>query len=137
MHELQRTGYMHNRMRMLTAGFLVKDLALDWRVGCQYFAQRLLDYEFASNLGGWMWASSIGPDAQPPFQVFDPATQLAKYDKAGEYTRRFLEGGERVEKPIVDHKQCRDRWLQSHSEHLKKVWRPEELQKTTKKRARE
>jgi deoxyribodipyrimidine photo-lyase len=90
MAQLNRTGYMHNRLRMVTASFLVKDLGLDWRRGERYFALRLNDYELASNNGGWQWAASTGCDAQPWFRIFNPVTQSRKFDANGDFIRRWL-----------------------------------------------
>ncbi len=90
MEQLNRTGYMHNRLRMVTASFLVKDLGIDWRWGERYFAQHLNDFELASNNGGWQWAASTGCDAQPYFRIFNPITQSEKFDPAGSFIRRYL-----------------------------------------------
>jgi deoxyribodipyrimidine photo-lyase len=90
MAQLNRTGYMHNRLRMVTACFLIKDLGIDWRRGERYFAQHLNDFELASNNGGWQWASSSGCDAQPYFRIFNPITQSEKFDGSGRFIRRYL-----------------------------------------------
>ena len=90
MRQLNRTGYMHNRLRMVAASFLVKDLLVDWRRGEQYFADRLIDYDRAANNGGWQWAASTGCDAQPYFRVFNPVTQSRRFDPRGEFIRRFV-----------------------------------------------
>lgn len=90
MAQLNATGFMHNRLRMVTASFLCKDLGLDWRWGETYFARRLNDYELASNNGGWQWASSSGCDAQPWFRIFNPVTQGRRFDPDGEFIVRFL-----------------------------------------------
>jgi deoxyribodipyrimidine photo-lyase len=90
MLQLNRTGFMHNRLRMVTASFLVKDLGIDWRRGERYFALRLNDYELASNNGGWQWAASTGCDAQPWFRIFNPVTQSQKFDAEGSFIRRYL-----------------------------------------------
>ena len=90
MLQLNRTGYMHNRLRMVTACFLIKDLGLDWRRGERYFAQHLNDFELASNNGGWQWAASSGCDAQPYFRIFNPVTQSEKFDPAGRFIKRYL-----------------------------------------------
>jgi deoxyribodipyrimidine photo-lyase len=81
---------MHNRLRMVVASFLVKDLGIDWRWGERYFAQHLNDYELSSNNGGWQWASSSGCDAQPWFRIFNPVTQSQKFDAEGRFIRRYL-----------------------------------------------
>jgi deoxyribodipyrimidine photo-lyase len=90
MAQLNRTGWMHNRLRMVAASFLVKDLGLDWRRGERYFALGLNDYELASNNGGWQWAASTGCDAQPWFRIFNPVTQSQKFDARGEFIRQWL-----------------------------------------------
>lgn len=90
MLQLNRTGYMHNRLRMVTACFLIKDLGIDWRRGEAYFALHLNDFDLASNNGGWQWASSSGCDAQPYFRIFNPVTQSEKFDGAGRFIRRYL-----------------------------------------------
>jgi deoxyribodipyrimidine photo-lyase len=90
MTQLNRTGYMHNRLRMVTASFLTKDLGIDWRRGEHYFARRLIDFDLASNNGGWQWAASSGCDAQPYFRIFNPVAQSAKFDPEGSFIRRYL-----------------------------------------------
>ncbi len=90
MRQLNLTGYMHNRLRMVTASFLVKDLHVDWRWGERYFAAQLNDYELASNNGGWQWAASTGCDAQPYFRIFNPVTQSEKFDLQGTFIRRYV-----------------------------------------------
>ena len=90
MAQLNQTGYMHNRLRMVTACFLVKDLGIDWRRGERYFALQLNDYELASNNGGWQWAASTGCDAQPYFRIFNPVTQSEKFDAQGRFIRHYL-----------------------------------------------
>jgi len=90
MRELNETGFMHNRLRMITASFLVKDLLVDWRIGERYFARKLLDYDLASNNGGWQWAASTGCDAQPWFRIFNPVTQSRRFDPDGAYIRRWV-----------------------------------------------
>lgn len=90
MRELKTTGWMHNRARMIVASFLTKDLRIDWRKGEEHFAQYLMDYDLASNVGGWQWAASTGTDAQPYFRVFNPLLQSQKFDPEGEYIRRFV-----------------------------------------------
>ena len=81
---------MHNRLRMVVASFLVKDLGIDWRWGERYFAQHLNDFDLAANNGGWQWAASTGCDAQPYFRIFNPVTQSEKFDPAGKFIRRYL-----------------------------------------------
>jgi deoxyribodipyrimidine photo-lyase len=90
MAQLNQTGYMHNRLRMVTACFLIKDLGIDWRRGEAYFALHLNDFDLASNNGGWQWASSSGCDAQPYFRIFNPITQSEKFDASGKFIRRYL-----------------------------------------------
>ncbi len=90
MAQLNQTGYMHNRLRMVTASFLVKDLGIDWRWGERYFAEKLNDFELASNNGGWQWAASTGCDAQPYFRIFNPVSQSEKFDSEGKFIRRYL-----------------------------------------------
>ncbi len=90
MAQINQTGYMHNRLRMVVASFLVKDLGIDWRWGEQYFAQHLNDFDLAANNGGWQWASSSGCDAQPYFRIFNPVSQSEKFDPAGKFIRRYL-----------------------------------------------
>ena len=90
MAQINQTGYMHNRLRMVTASFLVKDLGVDWRWGEAYFADHLIDYDLAANNGGWQWAASTGCDAQPWFRIFNPVTQSEKFDPQGRFIRRYL-----------------------------------------------
>ena len=90
MHQLNQTGYMHNRLRMVVASFLTKDLGLDWRWGEAYFAQQLIDFDLSANNGGWQWASSSGCDAQPYFRIFNPISQSEKFDGKGKFIRRYL-----------------------------------------------
>ena len=90
MHQLNQTGYMHNRLRMVVASFLVKDLGIDWRRGEAYFALHLNDFDLAANNGGWQWAASTGCDAQPWFRIFNPVTQSEKFDAGGKFIRRYL-----------------------------------------------
>jgi deoxyribodipyrimidine photo-lyase len=90
MAQINQTGYMHNRLRMVVASFLVKDLGLDWRWGERYFAQHLNDFDLAANNGGWQWAASTGCDAQPWFRIFNPVRQSETFDPAGKFIRRYL-----------------------------------------------
>ena len=90
MHQINQTGYMHNRLRMVVASFLTKDLGLDWRWGERYFAEKLNDFDLAANNGGWQWAASSGCDAQPWFRIFNPVTQSQKFDPQGRFIRRYL-----------------------------------------------
>ena len=88
--QLNQTGYMHNRLRMVTACFLIKDLGIDWRRGEAYFARQLNDFDLSANNGGWQWASSSGCDAQPYFRIFNPVTQSEKFDPEGQFIKRYL-----------------------------------------------
>ncbi|HEY1229987.1 MAG TPA: deoxyribodipyrimidine photo-lyase [Ramlibacter sp.] len=90
MAQLNQTGYMHNRLRMVTASFLCKDLGVDWRWGERYFAQQLNDYDLSANNGGWQWAASSGCDAQPYFRIFNPVSQSRKFDPEGRFILRFV-----------------------------------------------
>ncbi|WP_293633520.1 deoxyribodipyrimidine photo-lyase [Polaromonas sp.] len=90
MAQINQTGYMHNRLRMVTASFLVKDLGIDWRWGERYFAEKLNDFDLASNNGGWQWAASTGCDAQPYFRIFNPVSQSEKFDADGKFIRKYL-----------------------------------------------
>ncbi|SFV09720.1 cryptochrome/photolyase family protein [Pseudoduganella namucuonensis] len=105
MAQLNQTGYMHNRLRMVTACFLVKDLGIDWRRGEAYFALRLNDFDLAANNGGWQWASSSGCDAQPYFRIFNPVTQSQKFDARGEFIKRHL-----PQLKALDHKEIHAPW---------------------------
>ncbi len=90
MRQLAATGYMHNRLRMVAASFLAKDLGLDWRLGERHFAEQLIDFDLAANNGGWQWAASTGCDAQPWFRIFNPVTQSEKFDGDGRFIRRYV-----------------------------------------------
>ena len=90
MRQLLETGYMHNRLRMVTASFLAKDLLVDWRRGERHFAEHLNDFDLAANNGGWQWAASTGCDAQPYFRIFNPVAQSEKFDPEGRFIRRYL-----------------------------------------------
>ena len=90
MKQINATGYMHNRLRMVTASFLVKDLGIDWKRGEAYFAEKLNDFDLSSNSGGWQWAASSGCDAQPYFRIFNPVTQSEKFDPDGDFIRQYL-----------------------------------------------
>jgi len=92
---------MHNRLRMIVASFLVKDLGIDWRLGERYFAQRLLDYDLAANNGGWQWCASTGCDAQPWFRIFNPVTQSKRFDADGRYIRCHVPELSRVPKAFI------------------------------------
>ena len=113
MRELNTTGYMHNRVRMVTASFLCKHLLIDWRWGEAYFASKLLDYEQSSNVGNWQWAAGSGVDAAPYFRIFNPTTQIQKFDKEHEYIKKWVPdlNDFSYPKPIVDHKEAREKCL--------------------------
>lgn len=122
MRELNETGYMHNRVRMVVASFLTKHLLIDWRWGEAYFAQKLLDYELASNNGGWQWAAGTGTDAQPYFRVFNPQSQTEKFDPELKYIKKWVKeyGTKNYPKPIVEHKFARERAIDTYKKALGK-----------------
>jgi len=140
--QINQTGYMHNRLRMVAGSFLVKDLGIDWRWGEAYFAQHLNDFDLAANNGGWQWVSSSGCDAQPWFRIFNPVSQSEKFDREGKFIRRYLPQlanlpnallhapwgasatqlqeagvvlGQNYPLPIVDHAEARARTLQRYA----------------------
>jgi deoxyribodipyrimidine photo-lyase len=142
MAQINQTGYMHNRLRMVVASFLVKDLGIDWRWGERYFATHLNDFDLSANNGGWQWASSSGCDAQPYFRIFNPVSQSEKFDAEGKFIRRYLPQlarlpnnaihapwlarplelqaagvvlGGNYPKPVVDHSAARERTLQRYA----------------------
>lgn len=121
MRELTNTGYMHNRVRMIVASFLTKHLLTDWRWGEAWFAKKLLDFELASNNGGWQWAAGTGTDAQPYFRVFNPDSQTEKFDKNRDYVRQWVPefDSKSYAKPIVDHKFARQRAIDTYQQALK------------------
>jgi len=120
MRELNTTGFMHNRVRMITASFLAKHLLTDWRWGEAYFARKLLDYELSSNNGNWQWAAGTGCDAAPYFRVFNPAEQTRKFDPQMTYIRRWVPELNSLSypKPIVDHVMARKRALEVYAAGL-------------------
>ena len=120
MRELNATGYMHNRVRMLVASFLCKHLLIDWRWGETYFAEKLLDYEMSSNVGNWQWAAGSGVDAAPYFRIFNPMTQVDKFDKNKEYIKKWIPEYNTDEYPekMVDHKMARERCLETYKQAL-------------------
>lgn len=122
MRELNETGFMHNRVRMITASFLTKHLLIDWRWGEAYFAKKLLDYDLASNNGGWQWAAGSGCDAAPYFRVFNPYIQTKKFDADFKYIRKWVPEFEEPHypAPIVEHDFARKRCLEVYSKALKK-----------------
>ena len=114
MRQLNETGYMHNRVRMITASFLCKHLLIDWRWGEAYFAEKLLDYELASNSGNWQWVAGTGCDAAPYFRVFNPITQQQKFDPNFEYIKKWIPNFDfQANKAIVEHKFARERFLKA------------------------
>ncbi len=120
MRQLNKTGFMHNRARMIVASFLCKHLLIDWRWGEAYFAQKLDDYDLAANNGNWQWASGSGCDAAPYFRIFNPTLQAAKFDPDGTYVQRWVPewGTSDYPAPIVDHAFARKRALKAYSEAL-------------------
>lgn len=120
MRELNATGFMHNRVRMIVASFLTKHLLIDWRWGEAYFAKKLLDFELASNNGGWQWAAGTGTDAQPYFRVFNPDSQTEKFDKDLNYIKKWIPefGTASYPKPIVEHKFARNRAIETYKKAL-------------------
>lgn len=123
MRELNATGYMHNRVRMITASFLTKHLLIDWRWGEAYFARKLLDYDLASNNGGWQWAAGSGTDAAPYFRVFNPYSQREKFDKDWKYVKKWVPevNSSDYPKPIVEHKIARERCLETYKAGLNRA----------------
>jgi deoxyribodipyrimidine photo-lyase len=113
MRQLNETGWMHNRVRMIVGSFLTKHLLIDWRWGETYFAEKLLDYEMASNVGGWQWAASSGNDAAPYFRVFNPELQTKRFDPEFKYIKKWVPefGTKKYAQPIVEHKFARERVL--------------------------
>ena len=120
MRELNETGFMHNRVRMVVASFLTKHLLLDWRLGEAYFAEKLLDFELASNVGGWQWAAGTGCDAAPYFRVFNPTSQQQKFDPTFAYIKKWVPefGTDNYPKPIIEHTFARERVLARYKQAL-------------------
>ena len=114
MRELNQTGFMHNRVRMLVGSFLCKHLLIDWRWGEAYFAEKLLDYESSSNIGNWQWVAGCGVDAAPYFRIFNPTSQIKKFDKNHEYIQKWVPelNSLNYAKPMVDHQAARQRCLE-------------------------
>jgi len=121
MRELNRTGFMHNRVRMLVGSFLCKHLLIDWRLGEAYFAEKLLDYEMSSNVGNWQWVAGCGVDAAPYFRIFNPSEQVKKFDKELKYIQKWVPNFQESDypPPIVDHKFARERCLSVYKEALR------------------
>jgi len=122
MRQLNETGWMHNRVRMVAASFLCKHLLIDWRMGEAYFAQKLLDYDMAQNIGNWQWVAGSGVDAAPYFRIFNPYTQQEKFDKDGNYARKWIPelGTDKYPGPIVEHEFARKRCLEVYGEAIRK-----------------
>jgi deoxyribodipyrimidine photo-lyase len=122
MRQLNNTGYMHNRIRMITAGFLCKHLLIDWRWGEAFFAQKLLDYELSSNNGNWQWAAGTGCDAAPYFRIFNPDSQQLRFDRNKEYIRKWVADLEKpgYPQPMVNHSFARERALAVYKSGIKK-----------------
>jgi deoxyribodipyrimidine photo-lyase len=113
MRELNETGFMHNRVRMVVASFLIKDLLIDWKWGEAYFARKLLDYDLASNIGNWQWVAGCGCDAAPYFRIFNPSLQAVKFDKEEKYIKQWVPeyGTDLYVKQMIDHKIAKERCL--------------------------
>ncbi|RED42897.1 deoxyribodipyrimidine photo-lyase [Winogradskyella eximia] len=120
MRQLNETGFMHNRVRMLVGSFLCKHLLIDWRWGEAYFAEKLHDYEMASNVGNWQWVAGSGVDASPYFRIFNPTTQIQKFDKNLEYIKKWVPDFQELSypQPIVEHKMARERCLETYKSAL-------------------
>lgn len=122
MQELNQTGFMHNRVRMLVGSFLCKHLLIDWRWGEAYFAKKLLDFELSSNIGNWQWVAGCGVDASPYFRIFNPITQIQKFDKNHQYIKKWVPNYQELTypTPIVEHKFARERCLSTYKKALNK-----------------
>ena len=120
MRELNATGFMHNRVRMITASFLIKHLLTDWRIGEAYFAEKLMDYDLSANNGNWQWCASSGCDAAPYFRIFNPDKQQKKFDPDFKYIKKWIPefGTKYYPKPIVEHKKAREKVLKVYKEAL-------------------
>ena len=120
MRELNATGFMHNRIRMITASFLIKHLLTDWRIGEAYFAEKLMDYDLSANNGNWQWCASSGCDAAPYFRIFNPDEQQKKFDPDFKYIKKWIPefGTKYYPKPIVEHKKAREKVLKVYKEAL-------------------
>ena len=120
MRQLNQTGFMHNRVRMLVGSFLCKHLLIDWRWGEAYFAEKLHDYEMASNIGNWQWVAGCGVDAAPYFRIFNPTTQIEKFDKELKYINIWVKNLNELTYPnkIVNHKEARERCLETYKSAL-------------------
>jgi deoxyribodipyrimidine photo-lyase len=124
MREMNKTGFMHNRVRMVVASFLTKHLLIDWRWGEAYFAEKLLDFELSSNNGGWQWAAGCGCDAAPYFRVFNPELQTKKFDPELKYIKKWVPEFQEFAypTPIIEHKFARDRVLAEYKRALAESW---------------
>lgn len=120
MRQLNETGFMHNRVRMLVGSFLCKHLLIDWRWGEAYFAEKLHDYDMASNVGNWQWVAGCGVDAAPYFRIFNPTTQIQKFDKNHDYIKQWVPDYQELtySQPMVDHKAARERCLETYKSAL-------------------
>ena len=120
MRQLNNTGFMHNRVRMLVGSFLCKHLLIDWRWGEAYFAEKLHDYEMSSNVGNWQWVAGTGVDASPYFRIFNPTSQIKKFDKDFSYIKKWVPDFQELTypSPMVDHKFARERCLKTYKEAL-------------------
>lgn len=120
MRQLAATGWMHNRVRMVVGSFLCKHLLIDWRWGEAWFAEKLLDYEMSSNVGNWQWVAGCGVDAAPYFRIFNPESQLKKFDPQGNYVKRWVEEIDSLyyPQPVVDHREARERCLAAYKTAL-------------------
>lgn len=120
MRQLNETGFMHNRVRMLVGSFLCKHLLIDWRWGEAYFAEKLHDYEMASNVGNWQWVAGSGVDASPYFRIFNPTSQILKFDKNHEYIKKWVPDYQELTypPPMVEHKMARERCLETYKSAL-------------------
>lgn len=120
MRQLNKTGFMHNRIRMLVGSFLCKHLLIDWKWGEAYFAEKLHDYDMASNIGNWQWVAGTGVDAAPYFRIFNPTTQIKKFDKDLEYIKKWVPNFQELDypEPMVDHKMARERCLETYKSAL-------------------
>jgi deoxyribodipyrimidine photo-lyase len=121
MRQLNETGWMHNRLRMVVGSFLCKHLLIDWRWGEAYFAKRLLDYEMSSNVGGWQWVAGSGVDAAPYFRVFNPYSQTDRFDKDKKFIKKWVPEFEsdKYPEPMVEHKMARERCLETYKDAVK------------------
>ena len=120
MRQLNQTGFMHNRVRMVVASFLTKDLHMDWRLGEKYFEEKLIDHDPAVNSGNWQWAASTGCDSVPYFRIFNPTEQIKKFDKDLAYIQKWVPDHQELTypQPVVEHKMARERCLTTYKTAL-------------------